>query len=142
MDEKHVLAVGAKWFNNIPIYDKKILPIDYKFLKVEPKELDQFENNQFTTNFSQEIQKYDENDNVSQEYFFDYLLEVDNKSNIGLTNKLSPYLMLNDAFKEITSNLEGHCTIEEINDIRFYFTNKVIKYKKSTKYVERNSQSG
>ena len=38
--------------------------------------------------------------------------------------------MLIDAFKEMTSHLEGHYTIEEINDIRLYFTNKVTKLKK------------
>ena len=107
--------------------------INYPFLKVEPKELDQFENNPFTTNFSQEIQKYDEIDNLSEEDFFDNLLEVDNKCIISITNKLSPYSMLIDAFKEMTSHLEGHRTIEEINEIRLYFTNKATECKKKAR---------
>ena len=48
--------------------------------------------------------------------------------------------MLIDAFKEMISHLEGHCTIEEINEIRLYSTNKVTQYKKSTRNIERNSQ--
>ena len=62
-----------------------------------------------------------------------YLLEVDDKCITGLTNKLSPYSMLIDAFREMTSHLEGHCTIEEINKVRLYFTNKVTEYKKKHK---------
>ena len=136
---------------HLPIYDEKDLSIDFvtydypqcinnTFLKVEPKELDRFEHNPFTINFSQEIQKYDEIENFSEEDFFGTLLEVDDKCILGLTNKLSPYSMLIDAFEEMTSHLEGHSTIEEINEIRLYFTNKVTKYKKSTRNIERNSQ--
>ena len=33
--------------------------INYSFLKIEPKELDHFENNTFSTNFSQDIEMYD-----------------------------------------------------------------------------------
>ena len=149
--KKDGLAIKAKWFNHLPIYDEKDLPIDfvtydypqcinYTFLKVEPKELDQFEISPLTTNFSLEIQKYDENNNVSQEDFFDYQLEIDNKSNIGLINKHSLYSMLIDSFKEMTSHLKGHRTIEEINDIRLHFTNKGTdseykKYKKTLKEI-------
>ena len=71
--------------------------------------------------------------NLSEEDFFDLLLEVDNKHIIGLTNKLFPYSILIDAFKEMTSHVEGHCTIKEINKIRLYFTTKVTKYKKKDK---------
>ena len=101
---------------------------NYRFLKVAPKELDQFENNPFTINFSLEIENYDEIDNLSEEDFFDNLLEVDDKCIIGLTNYLSPYSMLIDALREMTSHLEGHYTIEEINKIRLHFANKVTKY--------------
>ena len=45
--------------------------------------------------------------------------------------------MLIDAFREMISHLEGHRTIEEINEIGLYFTNKVDKYKrKSTRNIE------
>ena len=73
INEKDGLPVEAKCFNHLPIYDKKDLPTDfgtydnpqcinYTFLEVEPKELDQFKNNPCITNFSQEIQKYDKID--------------------------------------------------------------------------------
>ena len=45
-------------------------------------------------------------------------LQVDSK--IGLTNKMSPYVMLIDAFKEMTSHLEGQCTIEVTKEIRYF----------------------
>ena len=62
-----MLAVKAKWIKYLPIYNEKDRPIDFvtfyypqymndKFLKVKPKEIDQLDNNLFTTNFSQEIQ--------------------------------------------------------------------------------------
>ena len=62
--EKDVLPIDTKWFNHLPIHNKKDLPTDfvscdypqlisYPFLKVEPKKLDQSKNNQFTTSFSQ-----------------------------------------------------------------------------------------
>ena len=142
IDEKDVLAVEAKWFNHLPIYDEKDFStnfvtydypqwINYLFLKVEPKELCYFENNPFTTNFSQEIQKDDEIDNLSEEGFFDNLLEVDKMCITDFTNKLSPYSMLIDAYKEMTCNLVGNYTIEKINKIRLYFTNKFTKYEKT-----------
>ena len=48
--------------------------------------------------------------------------------------------MLIDSFKEMTSHLKGHRTIEEINDIRLHFTNKGTdseykKYKKTLKEI-------
>ena len=63
--------------NHLPIDEEKDLQtnfvtydypqcINYTFLKVKAKVLDQFENNPFTTNFSQEIQKYDDIDNLSE----------------------------------------------------------------------------
>ena len=68
-----------------------------------------------------------------QEEVFDNLLEVDDKCSIGSTNEPSPYSMLIDAFRDMTNHLEGHCTIEEINEIRLYLTNKVTKCKKNTR---------
>ena len=58
INEKDGLAVEAKWFNHLLIYDEEDLLTDfvtydypqcinYSFLKVESKELDHFENNPF-----------------------------------------------------------------------------------------------
>ena len=143
-DEKDGLPVEAKWFNHLPIHNEKHLPLDfetseypkclnYTFLKVEPEEMDLFENNPFSTNFSQDIQKYDEIESFCQEEFFENLFQDDDKNNIGLTNKLSPYSMLIDAFKEMTSHLEGNLTNEVISEIRLFFTNIVTQSKKKTK---------
>ena len=84
-------------------------------------------------NFSQEIQKYNEIENLSQDEFFDNLFDVDDKCIIGLTNKLSPYSTLIDAFNEMTSHLEGNCTNEDITKIRLYFTKIVTESKKKQK---------
>ena len=143
-DEKDGLPVEAKWFNHLPIHNEKDLPLEfeasdypqclnYTFLKVEPEELDLFENNPFSTNFSQDIQKYDEIENFSQDDFFEDLFQDNDKSNIGLTNKLSPYSMLIDAFKEMTSHLEGNWTNELISKIRCFFTKIVTESKKKNK---------
>ena len=51
-------------------------------------------------------------------------------SNIGFTNNLFPNSILIDVFKETAIHLEVYCTMEEINKIRLFFTNKVTKYKK------------
>ena len=143
-DEKDGLPVEAKWFNHLPIHNEKDLPLDfetseypkclnYTFLKVEPEEMDLFENNPFSTNFSQDIQKYDEIETFCEEEFFENLFQDDDKNNIGLTNKLSPYSMLIDAFKEMTSHLEGNWTNEVISEIRLFFTKIVTESKKKTK---------
>ena len=50
--------------------------------------------------------------------------------NVGLTNEIKPYSMLIDVFKEMTNHLEGHCTVDDINEIREYLNNKIVKAKK------------
>ena len=146
LQENEGLLVDTKWFNHLPISNQKVLPsdfvsygypqcINYPFLKVEPKELDDFENNPFTTCFSQDIKKFDGNDNVDQQKFFDNILQLQVDSKIGLTNKMSPYAMLIDAFKEMTSHLEGHCTIADINEIRSFFTNTIIESKRKAQHL-------
>ena len=37
--------------------------------------------------------------------------------------------MLIDVFKEITNHLEGHCTVDDINEIKAYLNNKIVKAK-------------
>ena len=70
INEKDSLPIETKWFNHLPTNDGQDLLTDfltydqrqyinYRFLNVELKELDHFKNYRFTTNFSQEIQKYD-----------------------------------------------------------------------------------
>ena len=38
--------------------------------------------------------------------------------------------MLIDVFKEMTNHLEGHCTVDDINEIREYLSNKIVEAKK------------
>ena len=35
-----------------------------------------------------------------------------------------------DVFKEMTHHLEGHCTVDDINEIRAYLNNKIVEEKK------------
>ena len=38
--------------------------------------------------------------------------------------------MLIDSFKEMTNHLEGHCTVDDINEIRECLNNKIVEAKK------------
>ena len=58
---------------------------------------------------------------------------------IGLTNKISPYSMLIDAFKEMTAHPEGHCIIEDINDIGSYVTKRMTESKRKTQNLLKTS---
>ena len=44
--------------------------------------------------------------------------------------EIKPYSMLIDVLKEMTNHLEGHCTVDDINEIRAYLNNKIVKAKK------------
>ena len=38
--------------------------------------------------------------------------------------------MLIYVFKEMTNHLEGHCTVDDMNEIRAYLNNKIVEAKK------------
>ena len=52
--------------------------------------------------------------------FDDYFALDDINENVGLINEIKTYSMLIDVFKEMTNHLEGHCTVDDINEIRAY----------------------
>ena len=58
------------------------------------------------------------------------------------TNKIDPYSLLVDAFKEMTNHMEGHCTSEDIMKVRNFFTDMTIESKNKAasvlKYTENN----
>ena len=62
--------------------------MNYPLIKVEYKELQQFESNPFASSFTQEVSTYVENcsnnDTIFQEYF---TMDVINE-NVGLTNEI------------------------------------------------------
>ena len=43
--------------------------------------------------------------------------------------------MLIDIFKEMTNQLEGHCTVDDINEIRVYLNNKIVEAKKKEQQI-------
>ena len=49
---------------------------------------------------------------------------------VDLTKEIKPYSMLIDVFKEMTNHLEGHCTVDDINEIRAHLNNKIVEAKK------------
>ena len=100
------------------------------FLKSDPNQLDQFESNPITTIFCQEILKFEESDSLSCDNYFDGPFEIGIKSNIVVLNKLSTYTMPISVFEEMTTHLEGYYAMEDMKEIGFYFTNKIIEYKK------------
>ena len=76
------------------------------------------------------MSRYVENCDNNDTIFDDYIAIDDIHENIGLTNEINPYSMLFDIFKEKTNHLEGHCTVDDINEIRAYLNNKIAKAKK------------
>ena len=73
---------------------------------------------------------YTENRNHNDTVFDDYFAMDDINENVGLTNEIKPYSMLIDLFKEMTNHLEDHCTMDDMNEIRTYLNNKIVKKKK------------
>ena len=77
----------------------------YFFLiKVEDKELQQFESNPFASSFTQEVSTYAENCNNNDTIFDNYFAMNDINENVGLINEIKPYSMLIDVFKEMTNH--------------------------------------
>ena len=109
-----------KWFNHLPIYNKKDLPIKFKEpnfaectnypnLKVEPRELHAFEKHPFASSFLQEVVTYDQN-LFTDNFLFNTCFKNKNiEENIGKTNKIDPYLLVIDTFKEMINHMEDHC---------------------------------
>ena len=119
LNEKDGLSVKLKWFNHLPIQKEKYVPdelkkenypycMNYPLIKVEHKE-------------------YAKNCYNNDIIFDDYFGMDDINKNIGLTNEIKPYLMLIDVFKEMTKYLEGHCTVDDINEIGAYLNNKIVE---------------
>ena len=52
--------------------------------------------------------------------------------NVGLTNEITPYSMLIDVLKEMGNHLEGHCTMDDINDVRAFLNHKIVEAKKKS----------
>ena len=50
-------------------------------------------------------------------------------NNIDKTNKIDPYSLLIDKFKEMTNHVEDHCCLEDIMEVREFFTKKIRKSK-------------
>ena len=43
--------------------------------------------------------------------------------------------ILIDVSKELTNHVEGHCIMDDINEIRAYLNNKIIKAKKQQQII-------
>ena len=99
-------------------------------IKVKDKQLLQFESNPFASSFTQEVSTYTENCNNNGTIFDEYFAMDDINENVGLTNEIKPYSMLIDVVKEMTNHLEGHCTVDDINEIRAYLNIKIVEAKK------------
>ena len=48
---------------------------------------------------------------------------------IGKTNKIDPHSLLIDTFKEVTNHMEDHCCLEDIMEVRDFFTKKILESK-------------
>ena len=123
LNEKDGLLVQLNWFHHLPFHNKKYIPDEFKkekypycviylSIKVDDKELQQFESNPFASSFTQEVSRYAENCNNNDTIFDNYFAMDDINESGGLTNNINPYSMLIDVFKEITNHLEGYCTVK------------------------------
>ena len=137
---------------HLPIYNDEELPIEFKEpnfpectnypnLKVEPRELHVFEKCPFTSSFLQEVLTYDQN-LFTDNFLFNTVFENENtEDNIGKTNKIDPYSLLIDTSKEITNHTEDHCCLEDVMEVRKFFTKKFIESKNKAASVLTDSNN-
>ena len=113
----------------------------YKLLKSQgqPRELHAFKKSPFTSSLSQEVVTYDQN-LFTDNFLFNSFFENENiEDNIGKTNNIDPYSLLIDTFKEMTYHVEDHCCLEDIMEVREFFTKKIIESKNKTASVLTDS---
>ena len=62
-------------------------------------------------------------------YFTDNFLfnTIFKNKNIGKTNKIDPYSLLIDIFKAMTNHMEDNYCLEDIMEVREFFTKKIIE---------------
>ena len=71
----------------------------------------------------QEVVTYDQK-LFTNLFLFNTFFENENiKENIGKTNKIDPYSLLIDTFKGMTNHMKDHCCLEDIMEVRDFFTN-------------------
>ena len=78
---------------------------------------------------------YAENRYNNNPIFDDYFAMDNISEHVDLTNDITPYSMLIDDFKERTIHSEGHCTMDDINEIRAYLHNKIVKGKNKEQQI-------
>ena len=79
-----------------------------------------FEKHPFTSSLSQEVVTYDQ-DLFTDNFLFNSFFENENiEDNIDKTNKVDPYSLLIDTFKEMTNHMEDHCCLEDIMEVSDY----------------------
>ena len=153
LNEQFGLPVQLKRFNYLPIHNEKCIPdefkkekypycMNYPLIKEEDKELQKFQSNPFASSFTQEVSTYVENYNKNDTIFDVYFAMGDINKNVGLTNKIKPYSIIIDIFKEMTHHLEGHCTVDDINEIRAYLNNNIVEAKKAADNLKLSNIEG
>ena len=63
------------------------------------------------------------------------------EENLGTTNKIDPYSMLNDSFKEMTNHMEDHYCLEDIIEVKEFFTKKIVESKNKAASVLLDSNN-
>ena len=104
--------------------------MNYPLIKIELKELQQFESNPFASSFTQKVLTNAENCYNNDTIFDDYFAMDDINENIRSTNEIKPYSMLIDVFKKMTNHVEVHCTMDNLNEIRADLNNTIVEAKK------------
>ena len=75
----------------------------------------------------QEVVTFDQS-LFTDNFLFHMIFKNENiEDDIGKTNKIDPYSMLIDTFKEITIHMEDYCCLEDIMEASQFFTKKIIE---------------
>ena len=89
----------------------------------------------------QEVVTYDQN-LFTDDFLFHTFFENENiEENIGKTNKIDPYSLLVDTFKEMTNYMEDHSCLEDIMKLREFFTKKIVESKNKAASVLTDSNN-
>ena len=115
LHEKDVSPVQLKWFDHLPIHNKKYIPDKFKKEKYP-----------YCTSYPLiKVEHQEQNCNNNDTIFDNYCAMDDINEYVGLTNEIEPYSMLVYVFQEITNHLEGHCTVDNINNLFFNISIKI-----------------
>ena len=90
---------------------------------------------------SYEVVTYNQN-LFTDNFLFNTFFENKNiGEKIDQTNKIDPYSLLINTFKEMTNHMEDHCCLEDVMELREFFTKKILESKNKAASVLTDSNN-